>query len=88
MASKVLLYPLACISGGSCRGLLGRVPFADKRDPSTGGHPYSTATDPEPMNSVLRVLSCGPEWDGAELGHEENPAVRARPDSVWVCRSL
>jgi len=34
--------------------------------PSTGGHPYSTVADPEPMNSVLRVLSCGYEWGGAE----------------------
>jgi hypothetical protein len=24
--------------------------------------PYSTATDPEPMNSVLLVLSCRYEW--------------------------
>ena len=31
-------------------------------DPSTGGHPYSTATDAEPINTVLRVLSCGSEW--------------------------
>ncbi len=26
--------------------------------------PYSTATDAEPLNTVLRVLSCGPEWGG------------------------
>ena len=26
-----------------------------------------------PTDRVLRVLSCGPEWGGAESGHEENP---------------
>ena len=25
--------------------------------------------DAEPINTVLRVLSCGPEWGGAESGH-------------------
>jgi len=39
--------------------------------PSTGGHPYSTATDAEPMNSVLLVLSCGSEGCGAESGYEK-----------------
>jgi len=42
--------------------------FPTGETPSTGGHPYSTAADPELLNSVLRVLSCGPEWGRAESG--------------------
>ena len=37
--------------------------------PSTGGNPFFTAADAEPLNSVLLVLSCGSEWGGAESGH-------------------
>jgi hypothetical protein len=29
--------------------------------------PYSTATDPEPMNSVLLVLSCGSDEDRGRI---------------------
>ena len=29
------------------------------------GPPYSTVADPELLNSVLLVLSCGPDWGGA-----------------------
>ena len=36
------------------------------QDPSTPDHPLFTATDAEPLNTVLRVLICGPEWGGAE----------------------
>ena len=32
-----------------------------------GGTPYSTATDAELLNSVLRVLSCGSEWGGGRI---------------------
>jgi len=35
-------------------------------------------------SSVLRVLSCGPDWGGAESGHEENPTVCARSESGRV----
>jgi hypothetical protein len=41
-------------------------PFCRQARPQYRGTPYSTATDPEPMSTVLRVLSCGPEWAGAE----------------------
>ena len=37
--------------------------------PRTGHPPYSTVADAESLNTVLRVLSCGPEWGGAESGH-------------------
>jgi len=40
--------------------------FSASRDPQYRAPPYSAATDPEPINTVLRVLSCGPEWGGAE----------------------
>ena len=49
--------------------------FAVGRDPSGVYPPYATVADPEPLNSVSRVLSCGPEWGGAALGHEANPEV-------------
>ena len=29
--------------------------------------PYSTATDPEPINSALHVLSCGYEWGRGKM---------------------
>ena len=34
----------------------------------TGHPPYFTVADPELLNTVLRVLSCGPEWGRAEWG--------------------
>ena len=40
-----------------------------------GQLPYSTVADAEPINTILRVLGCGPEWGRAESG-------RAPPDLV------
>jgi hypothetical protein len=47
--------------------------FQISETPVPGTPPYSTVTDAEPINSVLRVLSCGSEWGGAALGHENDP---------------
>ena len=62
----------------------GAGPFFRQARPQYRAPPYSTATDAEPVNRLLRVLRCGPEWGRAELGHEENPAIRARSDSGRV----
>ncbi len=48
--------------------------LASKATPSTRAPPpIQGTTDAEPTNTVLRVLSCRPEWDWAESGHEEDP---------------
>ena len=37
--------------------------------PPSGAHPpYFTVADPELLNTVLLVLSCGSEWGGTEYG--------------------
>ena len=41
--------------------------------PQWGTPPYATNTDAEPLSTVLRVLSCGPEWGRAALEHEDDP---------------
>ena len=35
--------------------------------------PPSVAPSHTQLSTVLRVLRCGSEWGGAELGHEETP---------------
>jgi hypothetical protein len=39
---------------------------------------YQSGTPSAPTNNVLRVLSCGPEWGGAESGHGSNQVLRMR----------
>ena len=49
--------------------------------PGVGAQPINTIL----LNTILRVLSWGSEWGGAESGHEENHIIRARLDSGRVC---
>jgi len=50
--------------------------------PVPGGTPCSTTTYAEPLNSVLRVLSCGPEWGGAEWRWSTTGLGGGWPDEI------
>jgi hypothetical protein len=47
-------------------GLIGTILLQGQVATPSGVHTYSTATDPELLNSVLLALSCGSECGGAE----------------------
>jgi len=50
------------LGAGKNFGSWGRSLFPTGETPVLGTPPYSTVADPELLNTVLRVLSCGSEW--------------------------